>query len=216
MDHEAAKKLLSDECRHFECDIFMVGCKHKVWWPFGGHWGAIESAAVFEQRSLNPFCRCTAPPVAMVICHSQIQWWAHRGASSGVFRHFIVILLLLLSWPRPCNGYHSNRSAHWELKFRFAYDVMIVPFQVRWSAGLWSGDLSLCVSSGGEPSEFCDWSDWCPSGTLWLGEACDWMSELTLDSLSCSSCSLLASSAHNRHTGTFQLQETWWRIALKS
>lgn len=92
MDHEAAKRLISDKCCHF----FMVGCKHKVWWPFEGHWGAIESAAVFKQESLNSR-HCTAPPVAMVKCHSRMPWSIIRRFQA-LHHHPSLLLAPPLQW----------------------------------------------------------------------------------------------------------------------
>lgn len=82
-----------------------------------------DSAAVFKQESLNSRCHCTATSVAMGTCHSQIQWWDSHGVL-GIFRQFVIILLHLLPWPRPCKGCHSNRSVHWESVFKkhFTYN----------------------------------------------------------------------------------------------
>lgn len=189
MDHEAAKKLLFDECCHFEC-YFHV--KVALWGPLRGYW---VSCCVST--------RCTTPPVAMVIFHFQIQWGVRPRR---VVRRFQALhchppsppLAPLLQWLTQ----KQLSSLRASLKEMFVCDVMlIIPFQARWS-----GDLSSLVSSGGQLSEFCDWLEVWPSVavTLWLGEACDWMSELMLDSWS--SRSLLASSGQNTHTGILKLQ----------
>lgn len=90
---------------------------------------------------------------------------------------------------------------------------VFLPFQVRWSTAVWSGDSSSHFSAGAQSSEFCD-----GSVTPWPGEAWDGTSEPMSSPSSFASVSSFSFLASSETQSGFSLgrQEAFWKLNIRT
>lgn len=85
------------------------------------HWGPSQPKTTLgrlprsNRTAGTLFATAPATPVAMVTCHSYTQRWDwHNISSSGVFKHVLLVVVVLLSWllprPDPCDGEQRKES----------------------------------------------------------------------------------------------------------